>query len=195
MEFLQQLDASLFTFFNQSIANGLFDVVMPFVTDIKQFYPVYILVLLFIFWKGGSKGRWCVLLMLVAAAIADPVSSRLIKESVGRERPCRTLEEVRLLVHCGGGKSFPSTHAVNNFAGFIVFAWFFRRYAWAWLLLASTVSFSRIYVGVHYPFDVIGGALIGMAIGAIVILLFEMVRRRLKGDKDGDAISEENKNR
>ena len=184
LELLQQWDVSLFHFFNQSLVNPVFDAVMPAITDVKNWYIPYILFFALLIWKGGKPGRWCALLMILCVLISDPLSSRVIKEEVGRIRPCHTLEGVRLLVGCGGGKSFPSSHAVNNFAGLIVFGWFFRRWAWAWGTMAVMESFSRIYVGVHYPFDVLGGAVIGVVVGAVVVLLFELLRRRFT--KPGD---------
>ena len=179
-EFLMHFDQTLFHLINTGIANPLFDVVMPFITDVKHFIPVYILLIGFLLWKGGSEGRWAALLLLVSIGIADPLNSRVLKEQIARERPCRELSDVRLLVNCGGGKSFPSSHAVNNFAALVIFFWFFRRYAWIWFVFAALISFSRIYVGVHYPLDILGGALIGILIGAIVIALFELIRRKGK---------------
>lgn len=178
-DFLYTIDRSLFGVFNGDLANPVFDVVMPFITNVKHFYPVYVLLFVLLLWKGGVNGRWAALLLAVTVAVADPISSRVIKEAVARERPCRELHDVRLLVNCGGGKSFPSSHAVNNFAALAVLFWFFRSIPWiwwTWLGIAAAVSFSRIYVGVHYPFDVLGGALIGLLIGAAVITLFELLR-------------------
>lgn len=185
LELLQSWDEALFRFFNSGIANPVFDVVMPAITEVKHFYPVYILLFILLLWKGGRAGRWCALLLVITVLLADPLSSRVIKEEVGRLRPCRTLDGVRLLIGCGGGKSFPSSHAVNNFAGLVVFGWFFRKWAWAWLTMAMLVSFSRIYVGVHYPFDVLGGAVIGMALGALVIFLFESLSGYISRKRNG----------
>lgn len=176
-EFIQSWDVALFRFINDGLANTVFDAVMPFITEVKHFYPLYALLFILLLWKGGKAGRWCALLLALAVLIADPLSSRVIKEEVARTRPCRELTDVRLLVGCGGGKSFPSSHAVNNFAGLVVFGWFFRRWVWWWLAMALVVGFSRIYVGVHYPFDVLGGALIGMAVGAAVVGTYEGARR------------------
>ena len=178
MEFLYQLDLSTFYFINQTLSNGVFDVVMPAITNVKHFYPLYALLFIILLWKGGNRGRWCALFLVIAVAVADPISSRVLKEEIGRERPCRKLHDVHLLVNCGGGKSFPSSHAVNNFAGFIVFASFFSRFAWIWLIMAVSISFSRVYVGVHYPSDVLAGAVIGMIIGGLVVLTGNFVRSR-----------------
>ncbi len=187
LELLQNWDTALFHFFNSGVANPVFDVVMPAITEVKHLYPVYVLLFVLLLWKGGKAGRWCALLLALAVLISDPLSSRVIKEEVARIRPCRALEDVRLLVNCGGGKSFPSSHAVNNFAGLIVFGWFFRRWAWAWLVMAVLVSFSRIYVGVHYPLDVLAGAITGIGVGAAVVFIFELLHRRFTKAKTVDS--------
>jgi undecaprenyl-diphosphatase len=162
-------DSSAFRWINDGTANPIFDVVMPFVTDVHNFYIPYVLLFIFLLWKGGTRGRWCALLLAITVAISDPISSRVIKEFVERLRPCAALDGVRLLVACGGGKSFPSSHAVNNFAAAVVIGYFFRRaLPWA-LAVAAIVAFSRVYVGVHYPGDVIGGGAIGAAMAGLVI--------------------------
>ncbi len=184
IEFLYHVDVSLFYFINHTLSNGLFDMVMPAITTVKHYYPLYALLFIILLWKGGSRGRWCALFLVIAVAISDPVNSRLLKEEAGRERPCRELKDVNLLVNCGGGKSFPSSHAVNNFAGLIVFAWFFRRWGWIWLLMAISISFSRVYVGVHYPSDVLGGAVVGMILGGFVLFVGNKARFKYFRSKD-----------
>jgi undecaprenyl-diphosphatase len=172
------LDTQLFHLVNHGLANPFFDLLMPAITNVSNFYPIYVLLLGLLAWRGGAKGRWCVLLMLLAVAVADPISSRIIKESVGRLRPCATLADVRLLVPCGAGKSFPSSHAVNNFAAAVVAGHFYPRARIFLLIYAALVAFSRVYVGVHYPGDVLGGAAIGSIIGLLVLLLWEVLRSR-----------------
>lgn len=94
---------------------------------------------------------------------------------VGRIRPCHTLPDIRLLVPCGGGKSFPSSHAVNNFAFAILLGSFFKEYKFHFIILASLVAFSRVYVGVHYPSDVIFGSILGCIIGFVFVYLHRNV--------------------
>ena len=168
-ETLWSVDSTAFRWINSGTSNSLFDAVMPVVTDVRYWYIPYILLFVLLIWKGGTRGRWCALLLAITVAIADPLSSRFIKEWVMRIRPCSFLDSVNLLVACGGGKSFPSSHAVNNMAAATIIGYFYRKYWTLAVGVAVVISFSRIYVGVHYPGDILGGWLIGAGVGAGVI--------------------------
>jgi undecaprenyl-diphosphatase len=176
-DFLLELDRSLFYFCNQSMRNWLFDVVFPFLTDLNR-KPVA-LVIVGILWvllllKGGRHGRIAALLLVPTIVLSDHLSSSVLKFIIERARPCHELANVHLLVGCGSGYSFPSSHAVNNFAGALVLSYFLPRWTWAFFSFAALVAFSRVYVGVHYPSDIIGGAIIGMIIGAAVLTSFRV---------------------
>jgi membrane-associated phospholipid phosphatase len=115
---------------------------------------------------------WCVFFLL-SFALSDYISASLIKPFFHRPRPCNNPEladAVRILVPCGSGYSFPSTHAANHFClGMFAAVTLSRRVRWIWvicLLWATIVSYAQVYVGVHYPLDVTCGGLLGIAIGA-----------------------------
>jgi len=147
----------------------------------------YIWIPLYIFWivllSIRKKSRiWIYLLGVVACvALSDGVSSRILKPTVERLRPCNAMEQVDERVICGSGYSFPSAHATNHFAiAFLLILYFWPlRPLYTGLLLgwAGVISFSQIFVGVHYPIDILTGALlgsmIGYGIGRIVLLLDE----------------------
>ncbi len=175
MDFLTNLDTSLFYFLNGDIANSLFDKVMPFITEPKSWTIAYIFLFGWLFWKGGKQGRIAAVTLIVAIVLADQLSSSVIKELVQRVRPCKELADVRMLVPCSSGLSFPSSHAANTFAGAVILSYYFRHYTWVYFTAAAAISFSRIYVGVHYPFDVLGGALLGAAIGIGLIMAIRRV--------------------
>jgi undecaprenyl-diphosphatase len=174
-EYLHAIDVALFRFFNTSISNPYFDFIMPFLTDLNKQRLVLVLVVAILLWimiRGSTTLRLTTLVLIITIIVSDQFSSSIIKYWLLRPRPCRSLENVRLLVSCGSGYSFPSTHAVNNFAGALVIAFFFPRVKWWFFGFAALIAFSRIYVGVHYPSDVIGGAILGLLCGGCVILLF-----------------------
>lgn len=155
---------------------------MPFITDINKSKPALVLILILVLsvlWKGGKTGRVTIGLLIATVIVSDQVNSSFLKELFGRIRPCRVLDGVRLLVDCGGGLSFPSSHAVNNFAGATVIAHFYQKQKWYWFSYAAFVALSRPYVGVHYPSDIIAGGIIGFGIGLIVVNLWEMSIRKL----------------
>lgn len=106
-DLLLSADTWLFRAINSGMANPAFDAVMPVITDVRNFYPLYALLFILLIWKGGPSGRWCALLLAVTVAIADPLSSRVIKELVMRPRPCAVLHDVRQLLPCGAGKIVP----------------------------------------------------------------------------------------
>jgi undecaprenyl-diphosphatase len=153
---------------------------MPFITNHNHWILLYILVVVSLLWKGGKKGRICVLLLFIIIALSDQISSSLIKEAVGRIRPCHVFSDINLLVPCGGGKSFPSSHAVNNFSAALVLSYFYREYKWIFFSIATLMAFSRVYVGVHYPFDVICGAIIGLLISFSIILVYKWFSKKVK---------------
>jgi undecaprenyl-diphosphatase len=175
LETLVNVDKEVFAFSNRGIQNWLFDAVLPFLTDINR-KPIGIVLLavlwLLLLYKGGLPGRIAALLLIPTIALSDQLNSSFLKFIIDRPRPCHELANVHLLVGCGSGYSFPSSHAVNNFAAAMVLSYFLPRWTWAFFGYASVIAFSRIYVGVHYPSDVIAGAIVGAIVGFVMILSF-----------------------
>lgn len=178
METLFGIDLYLFKLFNQTLINPIFDATMPFLTKEKHLIPVYAIILFILMWKGGRRGQIVALILVVTVLISDQLSSTVIKTLVGRLRPCQELIDVRLLVNCGSGKSFPSSHAVNNFAAAVVLIGFFRRYWYIFLAIASLIAYTRVYCGVHYPSDVLAGAVIGSIIGLLCYRAFIFIKNK-----------------
>ncbi len=173
IERLLELDAAVFRLLNGTLHHPLLDAIFPFVTTQENWYPVLGgLFFAMIIW-GGRRGRMAAAMLVVAIALADQLSCTVLKPLVGRVRPCNALpaEEVRLLVRGSKALAFPSAHAANSFAMATVATWRFRRLAPLFFLIAAAVAYSRVYVGVHYPLDVIGGAILGVAVGRAAIWL------------------------
>ena len=121
--------------------------------------------------------RWGILLLTVVAVAVADWSATGIKTLVNRDRPPVRYAEPKALVGVPHDHSFPSGHAATSFAGATMLAFAFPRLAPILLVLAAAVAFSRVYVGVHYPVDVIAGAALGVLVATALRLL---VRGRLR---------------
>jgi undecaprenyl-diphosphatase len=172
-------DIKLFYLINKGLANPLFDVFMPFITNLNNWKIPILLIWLFLMIRGGRKARVVAILLIITVVITDQLSATLIKPLVGRIRPCHVLDHVRLLVACGGKYSFPSSHATNISGMAVVLSFFYRKGITWFTLLALVIGFSRIYVGVHYPLDVLGGLIIGSCAGFVVIALYLQISLKI----------------
>jgi len=188
-EALYNLDVAVFVFLNQTIANPLGDVLWPMITHYDRYLLIRIVLVLVwigLLVRGGARGRRAALLIIPVLICADQLSSSVLKELIARPRPCHMIdgiplvESVRLLVDCGPGKSFPSSHAVNNFAVATVFAWTYPAAKWWFFGWASLVALSRPAVGVHYPSDILGGALIGALVAMVLIQIWMAIERAIR---------------
>lgn len=180
-DFLYSVDLGIFYFINHTLQNAVFDAVMPVVTDLNKIPAVLVAVaglLIFLAVRGGATGRSAVIVLIITIAFSDQLNSSWVKHLFERVRPCHVLNDVHLLVSCGSGYAFPSSHAVNNAAGAVVLSFFYRKWTAAFVAFAALVAFSRVYVGVHYPGDVLGGLLLGSACGGLTVLLFVKARKR-----------------
>jgi len=165
MHWLQQGDITLFRFINESLANPVFDWLMPLASGNDLFGPALAIVAALLLWKGGTRGRLFLLAVVLALLVTDPLIVNNLKKLVGRERPFLVLDHARCLVGMGGSGSFPSAHAANWFAAVAVALVYYRRSWWFMVPIASVVAISRVYNGVHFPSDILAGALIGAAAG------------------------------
>jgi membrane-associated phospholipid phosphatase len=178
LTFLQGIDQYISLLINQQIANSVLDWICPWLRTKELWVPLYILVLFLLFYKLGSKAWGIVLLVLVLVFTTDQLSSELIKNLVQRPRPCNDeifSKLIVLRVHCGTGYSFTSTHASNHFALSFILIQIFQKFFlfpskhvriifFSW---AGMISFSQVYVGVHYFFDIVTGALLGWSIASM----------------------------
>lgn len=179
MDWLQQLDASFFKLINLELRTGWLDAVMPFFNWNPLFVPLLALLVLLIIVKGGVRGRVFVALLVLSVAVTDGVVCYNLKAAIGRLRPFNDIPEAHVLIRRGGNGSMPSSHAANWFAGLTVAFIYYRRGWWLLLPPALVVCFGRVYNGVHYPGDVLAGALIGIATGAGVVWGMDSLWRRL----------------
>lgn len=172
MEILQAADTAIFRFINITLANPVTDKLMPFITERNHWFIFYVLIWLYLVLKGGRTGIASAMLVLPLIFLTDQVSDNLIKPYFERIRPCHVVPGVNLLVGCTDSFSFPSIHAVNNFAAARLFSYFYPGMRWFLYTGAFVVALSRVMCGVHYPSDLAGGALIGIAVASFVIMLW-----------------------
>jgi len=166
MSWLQAVDTALFRFVNQSLANPVFDWLMPRLAGHSLFVPVLLVFGVWLIWKGGRRGRLFVFFLALAILLGDSLICNTIKKAVARPRPCIALSDARSLVGCTRSGSMPSSHAANWFAAAMVCFLFYRRSCLVMVPAAATVAFSRVYDGVHYPGDVVAGAILGAGCAA-----------------------------
>ena len=181
LENLIDLDTALFYFFNVGLQNGFFDFLMPVLTNLDYWrIPLGLMVVLLLIF-GKKKGRITVLLLVLGIALSDQLCNNVLKPLIERIRPCNVLENIHLLVNCTRAYSFPSSHAMNIFTGCILLSYSYRKVRGIFLVIALLVSYSRIYVGVHYPFDVLAGVALGIFCAFVIISLFKFLSRNFRG--------------
>ncbi len=184
MEALNQIDTRLFLFLN-GLHSETFDSIMAWISGKTTWWPFYLLLLGYLAWTKRLQLIPILVFIVLTIAVADQASVQLFKEVFERLRPCHE-PEIQGLVHlvndrCGGRYGFVSSHAANAFgvAFFLIMVVRRRWFAVVLLSWAALVGYSRIYLGVHYPGDVLGGALLGILAGYLVYLLFARVVGRL----------------
>ena len=167
----------LFYFINNGLSNPFFDFLMPAITNFGSFIAMAIIcVLMYIF--GGENTRKVALIGLVALLLAN-VSVYLLKIIVAEPRPFVVLPNVIQLVSSPESYGFPSGHAASSFAVMMVIGLKYRlnvkgksyRLLYPLLAFATLIAFSRVYTGVHYPLDVVFGAIVGILSAVIVIYI------------------------
>jgi membrane-associated phospholipid phosphatase len=179
-QLIQPVDAWLLTHINQDWSNPFFDTLMPYLRETLFWVPMYFFLLLFVTINFGAKGWWWVAAVILTAALSDIISSQLIKPNIFRLRPCRDSDVVQhlriFILYCPGSSSFTSSHATSHFAQGLFFYLTLRpvihKWAYFFLIWAFSIAYTQVYVGVHYPFDVFCGALLGCGIGWLMAKLF-----------------------
>lgn len=169
MSSIESFDVAIFRFINVGLKNPFFDWLLPFFDSNLLFVPVLAVLAIVLTWKGGVRARLFVCFMLLTLVIGDPLIVRSLKAFFDRPRPFDVLGDVHLLVHGIDNPSMPSGHAANWFAAAVISFVYYRRSIWFMLPMALIEGFSRTYLGVHYPSDVLAGALIGVAYAVLIV--------------------------
>ena len=190
MHWLQTLDAELFRFINLTLVNPVLDMGMPLASHNALFGPLVLLAAVLLVWRGRARGVLCVLMLALILPLGEGMVCNILKHAIARPRPYAALPDVHRpgsnassdnmapapspqVVQTtppsyppGSLTSMPSSHAANWFAATMILFIYYRRSVWFMLPAALVVSFSRIYNGVHYPGDVLVGAVLGAGYAA-----------------------------
>ena len=180
MESLAALDTALFHFFNGTLKNPGFDVLMPWFSGNVFFAPLLLIGLGLAIWRFRSRAGLCVVMLAIIVPLGDGLVLNTLKRAVGRARPLTALADARTPANANPKSdhaSMPSAHAANSFAAAMI-AWiYFRRSARVTVPLAVGVAFSRVYNGAHYPSDVLAGALLGAGYAFMGVYCLEALWR------------------
>ena len=177
---LNQWDTELFLQINTRWTNGFLDSVFPWWRDANTWIPLYLFLIVFALMNFKQKALPWILFAVITVVLTDQVSSTLLKNWVVRPRPCQEgalLGQMRLLLSgCSGGYSFTSSHATNHF-GFAMFVYLtmrpiLKKWDKVFFIWAATISYGQVYVGVHYPIDVLCGGLLGCGLGYMTARFF-----------------------
>lgn len=184
MNSIIEWDQAFFQLINGGLANPFLDWLCTIVRNAWVWAPLYAFLAGLIIVNFGKKGMYLVLAGALLAGITDYTTSSILKPAVNRPRPCQDVqmvERVRQVVRCGAAPSFPSAHAANHFGLAVLLGLALRHrlpqlrfWLFGW---ASLIIFSQVYVGVHYPLDVLFGAVWGATLAHWAWILY----RRLFG--------------
>ena len=177
---VNNFDYSLFSKINGQWHVPFFDKVFLLFREAAFWIPLYFFLLLFITINFKKKGYWWTLYLTIAVIISNFVSSNLIKENIFRYRPCQDpflIGKVRVLAnYCPSSSSFTSSHATNHFAIAMFLFLTLKEVVGKWIGLifiwSALICYAQVYVGVHFPTDVLAGAIGGTIIGYIAARIF-----------------------
>jgi len=177
---IEYWDQTLLLLINQDGRNAFFDSWLPWIREANMWAPLYLFLIVFAIYNFKWKGVVWVLSIIAAVALSDIVSSQVLKEYIGRLRPCNDpfmQQYLRFIIkRCPVSFSFTSSHAANHFtvamfivttARHIIGSRIKLFFAWAFF-----ICYAQMYVGVHYPLDILGGTLVGLGIGYAFARIF-----------------------
>lgn len=182
IETLKHIDYFIFQFINQQLHVDELNPIFITLRNPTFLRWLYLLIAFFLIAKFRLKGFYALLFLAASMGLSDLISSHVLKPNIHRLRPCMDAiwhGKNYILVNCPNGFSFTSSHAANNmsvwFLLLLFFATHFKNYKYTMLVLPLLIGFSQIYVGVHYPFDVAGGYIVGFFCGYLMFRFYKYI--------------------
>lgn len=179
-EWLNHIDKTIFKAINSSGAVPALDGIISLLRNLYTWIPLYLILVYWLFRYHRQYAWQFLFLSLLCFGFTDMISARLLKPLFGRLRPCHDpdlVSVVRMVIPCAGKYSMPSTHAFNHFG--MAALWFFSvkqmsGRKWYWLFFwGLIIGYAQVYVGKHYPFDIVVGSMMGLFTGYLFALIFK----------------------
>ena len=180
IDILLLIDRACFMFINNFLSNPLFDFIMPLFDDTRYLIPI----MLFPFISAiifDKNNRWKLAVLIPLVIILVDQSGLFLKKTILRPRPWAGMEPElvnHLVAQKGRNYSFPSNHAANMSGLALVFSTIYYQYKYLFWSIAGIVIFSRVYIGVHYPSDVIAGCIMGSLYGWFIIKFWDHLNNK-----------------
>ena len=177
IEKIKDIDQSILLWVHRSLTNPIFDRLMPFITEEDNWILPILFLIIFLGTSAGKKGKIALSLLIITLGLTDLLCAQFIKPLVERIRPSHLdLDGLNLLVHKGGKWSMPSNHAANMFSLAVILSYFYGHHKLKLFSLAFMIAFSRVYVGVHYPGDILTGGIIGSFVGWTLLTFWAEIK-------------------
>ena len=176
MEIIQNIDQTILDLIHKELTCGFLDAVMPFVSALANAGLIFFAAAgIMMFFRNYRR---CAVNILICMAVAAVAANLILKPLIARERPCWLNEEIQLLVSVPQDYSFPSGHTLHSFMVASVIMMYDKRIGIPSLVLAALIGFSRLYLYVHFPTDVLCGALLGVAFAVGGYYLLRLILNR-----------------
>ena len=176
---LENIDRKILYLINDYLSNPIFDLFFVTITNEDLWAIPVIIGILILAFKGGNRARIAIGIILIATGLTDLTVVEVIKPAIARLRPSHTMgDTINVLIGRGGKYGFVSAHAANIFCATTILSYFYDQWKKPLFFLAVSVSISRVYVGVHYPGDILFGGLYGYGIAWLFITIWVLIKMR-----------------